>query len=570
MKKSRCNSTQPERYNKGLSVIVTLLSIAVLNLTFSCNYYKVEELKHENDQKLAKQIKEFNDMDKYVIVHNLNSSFELAEVIVDENNLALTGQVRKLDPLHPYEKYPEVGQSYRYKAKKTKHLNEIHLYITEDIQLSRSQQTSIPLDKINTIAVTDHDSGKTVLMSTLAGIGIGLGVIALVFIIVALTKSSCPFIYSYNGSEYTFSGELYPGNIIKNAQNIDFLKLNGIKEINGEYLIKITNELLEIQNTDLAELLVIDHPFDTEILLDPDGKPVLFYDMIMPKHLLVDGIERSTGPLLKKDYSHYSFNSYSDKGKGIRDLILTFEKPVNQQEANLYLSIKNSFWLDYIYGKFNEKFGYYYNSFQKQQQNATREETQKWIDSQNLPLKIYIKENDSWKFVDEIVTAGPMAFRDIGIKIPVNNSQSKKIEIKLETGFMFWDIDYAAIDYPERNSSISIQELKPTSAISNNSKNVRLELECADDKYITQASYGDAIEIKYRASSQKQTKARSVFLKNKGYYTYIRDYKGIPDFDELKKFREPGHFPVFSQNSFYKIIRPYIVEEDIAVTAYED
>lgn len=564
--KTKCNSNYAGRHKKGFSYLAILLSLAVLNLTFSCNYYKVKEVKAENDQEVARQIKEFNEMGKYVIIHKINSSFELADVTVDEGNLSLKGQIKKLDPKHSYEKYPEIGKSYRYKEKESSPLNEIHLYITEDVQLTRGEQVSIPLDKISKIGVTDKNTGKTVMMATLGG----LGALAIILIIIALTKSSCPFIYSYDGTEYVFAGELYPGNIIKNAQNIDFLKINDIREIDGEYRIKITNELLEIQHTDLAELLVVDHPKNTEILLDPSGTPVLFFDLIAPEYVEIDGIPGNIEPILKKDNEHHSFNSLYNREKGIRNLTFSFDKPAYQKEANLYLSIKNSYWLDYLYGKFNEKFGIYYNTFQKQQQNATRAETHEWIASQNLPIKVYIKENGSWKFINEIITAGPMAFRDIGLKIPIYETKSEKLEIKLETGFMFWDLDYVAVDFPSQNSAISIQELKPISAISNNSKNVTMALGSADDNYVTQASYGDAIEIKYKATPQKQDLARSVFVKNKGYYTYIRDYKGLPDFTELKKFREPGYFTEFSKNTYYEMILPYLMEDELAANTYEN
>ncbi len=60
--------------------------------------------------------------------------------------------------------------------------------------------------------------------------------------------------------EYVFSGELYPGNILKNAQQTDYLPLPSLKEADGVYKIQITNELLEIQHTDLAELLVVAIP----------------------------------------------------------------------------------------------------------------------------------------------------------------------------------------------------------------------------------------------------------------------------------------------------------------------
>lgn len=296
------------RYKKSLSIIAVFLSLAVLNLTFSCNYYKVEKVEAANDQEVARQIKEFNEMDKYIIVHKGDTSLELANVTLNADQSELTGKVGRLASTHDYNNPPETGKSYRYKKKKDKPLNEVHLYVSENIELTLGEMVSIPVSQINKIAVTDKNTGKTIFMSVLTGIAVALAAYALVMIIILLTKSSCPFIYSYNGSDYVFSGELYPGNIIKNAQNIDFLKLQNLQPSNGEYRIKITNELLEIQHTDLAELIVIDHPKNTELLLDPSGNPLLFTKQIPPVAVILDGIQTELQPALEKDYDNYNFN----------------------------------------------------------------------------------------------------------------------------------------------------------------------------------------------------------------------------------------------------------------------
>jgi hypothetical protein len=43
--------------------------------------------------------------------------------------------------------------------------------------------------------------------------------------------------------------------------------------VNGRYRVRVANKAREIQRTDLAELLVVDHPEGCTVLFDREGKP---------------------------------------------------------------------------------------------------------------------------------------------------------------------------------------------------------------------------------------------------------------------------------------------------------
>ena len=73
--------------------------------------------------------------------------------------------------------------------------------------------TIIPVAEIHQVIIQRVNP----LGTTLVNVGIGLGVTAAVtevsFLILLLTKESCPFIYSYDGDQYVFDGEPYGGAI---------------------------------------------------------------------------------------------------------------------------------------------------------------------------------------------------------------------------------------------------------------------------------------------------------------------------------------------------------------------
>ena len=557
--KNSANIIGQIRGKKMLSSFMSLIfSLALLNMIFSCSYFKVSQVDSDIDSDKKELIQNFNDENKYMVVHQNEKQFHLEDLRINSSTQVIAGNLVILNENHLHVKEPNVkiGKSYRYRKDKTTPLNEVHIYLKNSYDLKLQNNISIPLSEIDQIAVVDKNVGKSIISIA----GSTIAVLALALIIVALTKSSCPFIYSHDGEKYVFNGELYPGNIIRDAQYPDYLKLNDLCMKNNTYQIRISNELLEVQHTDLAELFFVDHPVGTEILVGPSGDPVLLYDKIRPQEALSNG--KSLLYLISKkgDQKHFNFNQISKDQDHLSNIILKFPKPPNSKQATLKLSVKNSMWLDYVFGKFNEKFGSYYNSFQEQQQEFTEPESMQWQESQNIPLLVYIKRDGKWELENKIFSTGPMAFRDIGLAYDLENTSSDFVEIKLESGFMFWELDHASLSFLQA-SKLETHSLSPYKAVTEKGMEVSALLAKIDGKYLTQKKPGEFVDIYYHASAIAKGNERSVFIKSKGYYNYVRDYKGIPDFKELIKFKQPGHFTRFSKEEFEKINRIWNMEE---------
>jgi hypothetical protein len=93
-------------------------------------------------------------------------------------------------------------------------------------------------------------------------------------------KGSCPWLFAWNGREMSFVTDLLwrsPLGLRINAQATadvlmteDWVKVRGdqLAPKNGAYDLRITAELWETHFFDLASLLVVDHPEDTEIFVD--------------------------------------------------------------------------------------------------------------------------------------------------------------------------------------------------------------------------------------------------------------------------------------------------------------
>ena len=530
---------------KGLSVMLTL---ACLQLLTGCSYYRIQSVPAADDQRLLATVSDFNDAEKYIVLHWNGGTFHLDQAEVDADLMEVRGIPVHVTDQHRYEHAGLPDKAYRYRKALQNPLNEVHLYLDADVSLVRDQPLRIPLGDITDIAQSNPARGRSA-GNILLGV---VGGMALLAIIVALTKSSCPFLYAETESGWVFQGELYPGNIIENAQRTDYLPLGSLKDSDGRYRLRITNELREIQHTDQAVLMVLDHPDSVSVFLDPEGKFQTLSDPRPPVSAVADGYRNVLESLEAADQRIAAFDSPIGDSDGTRNLSLTFERPESAHSAKLLLTAKNSLWLDFAFGQFYEQFGSAYSQFQRRQQGISYEEASQWKREQSLPLTVWVATSEGWMKQAEIPATGPLAFRDLVIPLDLSEAPAGPVSVRLQTGFKFWDLDRAAIDYT-KNSCVSEVRVVPSSAMDDRGNEVGQDLASQDGSYVTQDHVGSVLTVEYAVPPRTDT-GRTVFLQNAGFYTYLRDYSGAPDLAELQKFREPGHFTRFTEQRYNQMV----------------
>ena len=89
--------------------------------------------------------------------------------------------------------------------------------------------------------------------------------------LLAITYSegaSCPFYYSYNGSDYVLDGEGLLFSILPWWERDSIVALENLKPCDGKYKIKITEELDETSYLDKISLMVVEHSDDVKVYPD--------------------------------------------------------------------------------------------------------------------------------------------------------------------------------------------------------------------------------------------------------------------------------------------------------------
>jgi hypothetical protein len=529
--------------SRGMNqIILLILMIAMLNLIHSCYYYKVTRSQTPPGPALVKYEGDKN----FIILHQDTNVWHFTNIIAGEDSIR-----GMLSNLRGHTKYkttnPDMVNRYKKTANKDESgvLNEVHIYTSYLAKLPFNE-VSIPVKSVNKIEVYDPATGATVASWVFGTLGV---VVPAVVIIALLTKSSCPFIYINNGQTEKFIGEIYSGAIYPSLERQDYLPLPGPQPGLNKYSVRMTNEMHEIQHTNFIGLEVFDHPKGTKVLVDKYGKYQTVSNLHTPMEARNLKGEDVLDILQKEDSLLYLGDNTGKEQSNTDGLILTFKRPPKTDHFKLVIRAKNSFWLDYVFTRFHELFGKEYNCWAEQQKKVSGEKMRNWNLEQNIPISVYVEKNGKWKFADYYNITGPMALKEDILSLDLPDSNEENLRIKLVYGYLFWEVDYTAIDFTDNvpvKQSTAIFE----SAVDNYGRDVRYLMADSDTLYYIQPEIGDAVTMNFSLPG-KTDNEQTLILHSKGYYHIIMNLTGEEQVRYLLSFRKKGRFPAFS-NELYQ------------------
>jgi hypothetical protein len=524
--------------NRLISLIIL---IVIISLIQSCYYFKVAKSTEPPAQSLLR----LQESGKYIILHHDTIAWQLLNISADEDSIRGI-----LSSLSDHNKFlavkPDSPNRYKKRASndESQVLNEVHIYATNLVE-SGAKNVSFPVNGIEKIEIYDPAVGATVASWVFSGLAIAIPVIVVVAL---LTKESCPFIYVSDDDSYKFIGEIYSGAIYSSLERDDYLPLPKQKPGQSEYKIKMTNEVREIQNTNLIELMVFDHPADTKVLVDKYGNYQTTGNLLAPVEAKNLGGRNVLGIIKDEDSLSYFGDNTVSTTETTDGIILKFNRPENADHAKLVVKAKSTFWLDYVFTRFHSLFGDQYDCWVEKQEKIPDRQMKSWQLDQKIPLLMYVEKKGKWKFIDYYNIVGPMAAREDVLSIDLTDLKADTVKIKLEFGFMFWEVDYAAIDF-SLNVPVTQRTALFESAIDNTEADVKQLLETSDMLYYVQPEIGDEVNMRFSVPAHTQPE-QTLFLHSKGHYKILLDARGEQQVKYLLPFRKKGRFPEYSGELF--------------------
>lgn len=399
---------------------------------------------------------------------------------------------------------------------------------------------------VNDISFAKKEEGDTG-KSILAGVGI-LGIIMLTgIIIIAATKESCPFIYSYNGEKYVFDGEPCGGAICKALKRTDLSKLEYLVSEDGVYRLILTNQVNECQFTDQLKLLVVDHPAGTEIIQDEINNLYTISSRIKPVKV-TDGKGMDLRSIFAEKDNRLWQSDLKKKDPERRedlrdDIYLVFPKPEKACSAKLIVLGGTTLWGSYMLKLISELHGKNIRKWHESFNNPVNLlMLNQWINrTGTYRLGVAVKTSGGWQQRGTIFGGGPLIYEERILTIDVSDISGKELEIKISPPAGFWQFDSLFVDYSDE-TPIEVREISADSIYDDTGADITYILDYIDDDYCIMPFKGQKALLTFAAPETTVDMKRTIFAKTNGFYYIYFDDSTEPKNDILGKIRSDADF----------------------------
>jgi hypothetical protein len=356
--------------------------------------------------------------------------------------------------------------------------------------------------------------------------------------IVAATKGSCPFVYSWDGERYVFDTEPDGGAISRGLERDDFAELSHLRADHGEYRLMITNEVDETQYTNSMELWAIDHAPGVRIVAGEQGKLYTLAQPLEPVSARDDSGRDLLRWLRRPDRLIWEPPAQPARSGSLRqEIVLEFPKPPDARMAKLESRTATGLWGSYMVREMvalrGREIPAWYREIDSSQ--AARDELRDWNLREELWwLKVYVEEPEGWVVRGVMPGGGPLISPARVIPLDVSRARGGRLRIRICPPAGYWAFDSFAVDYtPE--SPLQVQRIPPASAREPGGREVLRELLAADDGYYEMPAIGDRAFLAFPAPPPQPSMERTVFLHTRGWYRLHLDQTREPDTAALKR-----------------------------------
>lgn len=388
------------------------------------------------------------------------------------------------------------------------------------------------------------------------GLTVAIAVVAIgtLAAVVAATKQSCPFVYSWDGSQYVFDAEPYGGAITRGLERDDYSELEHVREQKGLYRLLITNEVDETQYTNLMELWVVDHARGSRVVSDENGN-LRSYTQIQKLSAARDRDGNDLLPwLATTDRKIWEPDPVAATDGGLRqEVVLTFPKPEGATQVNLIANAATGLWGSYMIKRMVELHGRDTSAWlaSLDKNPAGLQAIHAWGEREGTyRLPIEVEEGAGWVVRGALPNGGPLLAEDRSIPLDVSHVRGTQLRIRLRPPVGYWAFNSFAVAYGS-GQAVHVSRVAANSARTSDGKDILQDLAASDDRYYPMPDTTDQAEVTFRAPARKAGQDRTVFLHSRGWYQlHLRD-SDAPDLVTFNRILTvPGAAVQFAADRF--------------------
>ncbi|MFI5152924.1 MAG: hypothetical protein ACHQET_06285 [Chitinophagales bacterium] len=521
-------------------------------------YYKVNSTDKVSEATVHRLITD----EKYFILHAHHIAYALSGVELKQDTVY--GHVDSLLTVHTKYLRPAAQEKNRFPGNEQLFvLMEVHLYTNDSTSMHAN--IAMPLNHFNRMDVYDLDKGPTTASAVMSTVGIAATTAGVIVVIAAAvsasqesptpstTVSCSPRVFVSTEKGKNLTGILFSGAFYNSLERFDYLPLGDLHALQKNLSLQIQCTPGEEQFFNELKLLRIAHIPETKVLIDRHGTAMLYQSPQAPVRALAVDREDSRKVIQNPDGRYYSFTNLAPDQHS-SDIILDFKKPVGVSEGRFVVRARNSPWSGYLIRSFKTLYGDYYKTWAGQKDKADPKEIMQWQIGQTLPLLVSVKIGDEWKYIDYFATPGIIALRDMIMNIDFPELRdASQIKVRLQTAYMFWDLDFAGMDF-SKNPSPVIDYLPPKNIQRSDGQMQSAELNQKDNSYALLTEQQE-LNLSYELNPETRNGLQySYFLGGSGFYHDARDFSGKPQMNELNLFLQKGGFDRYSRKKFDELM----------------
>ena len=219
-------------------------------------------------------------------------------------------------------------------------------------------------------------------------------------------------------------------------------------------------------------------------------------------------------------------------------------------------------WAYYVFTRFKSLYGDHYPEVMEKKNKADPRKLLQCELDQSLPLSVSVNDGKAWNFVDFFYTPGKELTRDMIMEVDLSSLlNADHVQLKLETSFMFWDLDRVAMDFSEA-PGLTVKYSSPEKLTKSGALSTR-----PDASGHIHLSGKESLELEFAArpaiSPNVQT---SYFLVGTGYYHDNTVFEGRPQLARIAAFSQKGAFNRYSRETFDELLASLNDKQGNAVT----
>ncbi len=389
---------------------------------------------------------------------------------------------------------------------------------------SLSRRDSLPVTRHTLAGVVALESFRTDINEAATAIGVlggtALAVLGTAALAVAIF-GSCPTVYADAGSGLVLQAESFSSAIAPLFEARDTDRLAVRTDAEGRFTIEIRNEALETHYINHLQMLEVRHAADETVVPDAFGRPLAVRGLVAPRVRDRRGRDR-TRDLAAVDARVFASDrdlvDSAVTGELEDALELAVARPSGDSVA-VVLRLRNSLLNTvFLYDVLMAGRGPGALDWLGRDLDRIADATHTGaFFAGRMGMRIAVFEAGEWRAVGRIADAGPIAWKDIAVLVPVP-AEGDSLRVRLTFVADNWRIDRAAVATEVRR--VTPRRLAPLALSGPDARTDSVALAAvlaADGKYL-QTSPGDRFTVAWDAGPIAADSARTFLLAAQGYY----------------------------------------------------